>query len=309
MIMGDVLQTDRLTKSFGPVRAVEGLSLSVRKGEIYGFLGLNGAGKTTTIRLLLGMLRPTSGAAFLMGRKVDPGDTGLWRRVGYLVEVPYSYPDLTVRENLEVVRRLRLLDGEDVVEGIIDRLKLGPYRERKARNLSSGNAQRLGLAKALLHDPQILILDEPSNGLDPAGIVEIRELLRDLALNRGVTVFISSHILGEIARLATRIGIIHAGRLIREVDAYRLDLHRRRRLLVDALDPQAARSALEKGGHAVGRTADGTLELTDGPAIEHPEQVSSLLVRAGCPPTLLRVEVEDLETYFLRTIGSNGGAP
>ncbi len=304
--MDEVLRTESLSKNFGPVCAVEKLSVTVRKGEIYGFLGLNGAGKTTTIRMLLGMIRPSAGAAYLLGRRVHAGETKLWRQVGYLVEIPYSYPDLTVRENLEITRRLRFLDGQGWIEEIIERLKLSPYRNRKARSLSTGNAQRLGLAKALMHRPEVLVLDEPANGLDPAGIVDVRELLRDLAVSHGVTIFISSHILGEIARMATRIGIIHEGRLVQELNTDQLDRERRRRLLVRATDQDAARHALSQSGFPAGRCNDGTLQLTQQQVVEHPDVVAGLLVRAGCPPTMLRVEVEDLESYFLRAIGRNG---
>jgi len=193
----EVIRTHNLSKHYGKVKAVDGISLNVRKGEIYGFLGLNGAGKTTTIRMLLGMIHPTTGESYLNGEKVNARMHNLWNHVGYLVEIPYSYPQLTVRENLEIVRRLRFLPDSRAVDSVIEKLQLGPYHNRKAKNLSLGNAQRLGLAKALIHNPDILILDEPANGLDPAGIVEIRELLRDLAFNKGVTIFISSHILGE----------------------------------------------------------------------------------------------------------------
>ena len=197
--METIIATEKITKRYKDVVAVSDLSLNVRKGEIYGFLGLNGAGKTTTIRMLLGMINPASGKAFINGKKVYAGNHELWKEIGYLVEVPYSYPNLTVRENLEIIRRLRLLPDNSAVDRIIDQLKLNAYANRKAKNLSLGNAQRLGLAKALIHNPQILILDEPSNGLDPAGIFEIREFLQDLAKNHGVTIFISSHILGEIS--------------------------------------------------------------------------------------------------------------
>ncbi|MGH0053101.1 MAG: ABC transporter ATP-binding protein, partial [Sphaerochaetaceae bacterium] len=175
--MTHVIQTVNLSKDYGAVRAVDRVSLHVEKGEIYGFLGLNGAGKTTTIRMLLGMVQPTAGVAYLKGKAVNTRDRDLWRSVGYLVEVPYAYPDLTVFENLEIARRLHLVTDPSAVNTIIKKMKLEEYRNRKARYLSLGNAQRLGLAKALLHTPDILLLDEPANGLDPAGIVEIRELL------------------------------------------------------------------------------------------------------------------------------------
>ena len=302
-----IITTERLTKRYRDVTAVSDMSLTVGKGEIYGFLGLNGAGKTTTIRLLLGMIRPTSGSAVINGKKVYPDNLGLWKEIGYLVEVPYSYPNLTVRENLEITRRLRQLPDRSAVDRVIGLLKLGAYAGRKAKNLSLGNAQRLGLAKALMHNPSILMLDEPANGLDPEGIYEIRELLTDLAENHGVTIFISSHILGEISRFATRIGIIHEGRLIREVTADQLEGLCRKRLLVSAGDLQAARFVLEQKGYAVGLPTEGLLELTGEEAIHHPEAVATLLVNAGCPPSLLKVEEEDLESYFLRTIRMEGG--
>jgi ABC-2 type transport system ATP-binding protein len=171
------ITTNGLTKHFGDVTAVDNLSLNIRRGEIYGFLGLNGAGKTTTIRMLLGMIKPSSGSVSLFGTGIHPGITSIWQRVGYMVETPHAYPDLTVQENLEIVRRLRNLNDTDVVQKIIEKLGLTRYANRRARNLSLGNAQRLGLAKALIHKPDLLILDEPANALDPAGIVEIRNLL------------------------------------------------------------------------------------------------------------------------------------
>ena len=302
----EAIRTENLSKSFGKVRAVKDLSISVGEGEIYGFLGLNGAGKTTTIRMLLGMIRPSAGAAFLEGKKTGPDETGLWKDVGYLVEAPSAYPDLTVRENLEITRRLRGMNGSGEVDAVIERLGLGPYRDRKAKHLSTGNAQRMGLAKALIHDPRILILDEPTNGLDPSGIVEIRELLLDLSRSRGVTVFVSSHILSEISKTAVRIGIIHNGKLVQEIDVADLERYRRRRLLVKTLDAEGARTALAGGGYAPGVSGNGDIALEDARAVDHPETVSNLLARAGYPPTMLRVEEEDLESYFLRVIGSEG---
>ncbi len=308
--MADVIRTERLSKRFGKTQtpAVDGVSLLVGRGEIYGFLGLNGAGKTTTIRMLLGMIRPDSGASYLLGKKVSAGRTEVWTKVGYMVETPYSYPELTVRENLELVRRLRRIVDVRAIDAILEKLQLTPYRDRKAKNLSLGNAQRLGLAKALIHKPEILILDEPTNGLDPAGIVEIRELLRELAAEHGVTIFLSSHLLGEVTKLATRIGIVHRGRLVRETDFGELQRDLKKSLLVNTRDAEAARVKLTEAGYRVERTAEGAMALTGSSAIARPESVARLLVQANLPPTLLRVQEEDLETYFLRTIGMEGGA-
>jgi ABC-2 type transport system ATP-binding protein len=304
--MTDIIRTENLSKRFGKVHAVTDLSLNIREGEIYGFLGLNGAGKTTTIRMLLGMIRPTSGTSYIFGKQIRTGNNEIWKNIGYLVEVPYSYPDLSVRENLEIICRMRYISDTNTVGSIIEKLHLGEYADRKVRNLSQGNAQRLGLAKALIHNPQILLLDEPSNGLDPAGIVEIRELLIDMAKNKGVTVFISSHILGEISKMTSRIGIIHEGRIIKEVDTDILDRQLHKRLVLNASDKNAAKEILSQKGYSASVTEEGTLETKNEYALDHPDEIASLLVRNGIPPTLLKVEEEDLESYFLRIIGVKG---
>ncbi len=213
--MKEIIRTRSLNKTYKDVCAVSDNNISVNKGEIYGFLGLNGAGKTTTIRMLLGIVKPTSGQALLYDSLVVPSNTNIWKKTGYLVEVPHSYPNLSVKENLHLIRKLRNLEDRKVVDRIMEKLEITSYANRLAKHLSLGNKQRLGLAKAMMHDPEILILDEPTNGLDPAGIHDIRELLIDLAKNKGVTIFISSHILGEISQFATRIGIIHKGNMIR----------------------------------------------------------------------------------------------
>jgi ABC-2 type transport system ATP-binding protein len=305
--MTGIIETENLTKHFGSVHAVNQISLHVRKGEIYGFLGLNGAGKTTTIRMLLGMIRPTGGKAILLGRKIGSGNSGLWNRVGFMVEIPYSYPDLTVRENLNLFRRLRLIRNPATVDEVMEKLKLTPYHDRKVKNLSLGNAQRLGLAKAIFHKPEILILDEPANGLDPAGIVEIRELLHKMAFDDGVTIFISSHILGEISRFATRIGIIHEGRMVVESDMAELDRSRKRCLRMDAPDRKSLEKFLLSKGFQTTHSENGLIEITDAEFIKHPEKMAATLVKEGLPPSLLKVEVEDLESFFLRTVHMKGG--
>ncbi|MBN2532321.1 MAG: ABC transporter ATP-binding protein [Spirochaetales bacterium] len=301
---GNVIETTGLTKYYGKVKAVDNISISVKKGEIYGFLGLNGAGKTTTIRMLLGMVQPLSGKAFVAGKRIVPGKPGPWDKVGYLVELPFSYPELTVRENLTAVSRLRRLTKKNAVSEIISLLKLHAYEKVKARHLSLGNSQRLGLAKALIHQPEILILDEPANGLDPAGIVEIRELLKDYAENRGVTVFVSSHNLSEISKTATRIGIIHSGFLVQEIDTDKLDSFLDTYLLIKTRNNSSAASFLSGKGIIAGHTDDGSLRVTDPAACEKPEQINTLLVNAGFPPFYLKVQKEDLESYFLKIIGS-----
>jgi ABC-2 type transport system ATP-binding protein len=304
--MNWIIETENLGKHYGEVKAVEGLSLRVAEGEIYTFLGLNGAGKTTTIRMLLGMIKPTSGSATVLGKRIRLGSREPWAGVGYLVETPHAYPELTVRENLEAARRLHPGTDKKAVSQVIERLGLGAYAERRAGVLSLGNVQRLGLAKALLHHPKLILLDEPANGLDPAGIVEIREMLLQLTRQEGVTVFMSSHILAEVARLADRIGVIHAGRLLREMDLAGLEHERRRRLVVRARNIEAARQVLSSAGYASESLADGGLALTQAAALERPDEVASRLVVGGAAPTELLVEEEELEDYFLRLVGANG---
>jgi ABC-2 type transport system ATP-binding protein len=305
------IQTSGLTHRFGELTAVDNVDLAVRRGEIYGFLGRNGAGKTTLIRALLGLITPTAGKVAVLGTTVRGGRTPahLWARVGYLVEGPGLYPGLTVLDHLHLAVRYRGL-APAAVDTVVDRLDLGRYRGVRARALSTGNRQRLGLALALVHRPELLILDEPANGLDPAGVVEIRHLVRGLA-DDGVTVFMSTHIIGEVARLADRIGIIHIGQLVEELSAERLDASGRERLVSSFRTPELARravAALQARG-VPAQAHETSLTSTAAPAVRSPDDMATYLVEAGAPPTYLAVEREDLEQHFLRLTGADGGSP
>jgi ABC-2 type transport system ATP-binding protein len=299
-----VVRTVALSKRYrGGVLALDRADLTIGRGEIYGFLGLNGAGKTTAIRLLLGMIAPTAGHAELFGQRVRADAVSLWRRVGHLVESAVAYPGLTVRENLEVARRLYGGRDRSVVARSIEKLRLSEYVDRAARTLSFGNLQRLALARAMLHEPELLILDEPANGLDPAGVVEVRELLRALARERGTTILMSSHILTEVDRLATRIGIVHRGRMIEEQSAEDLERLRNRRLAVGTRDVVAADAALRRAGFDPQPARDSdppVLELREQRALDSPDTVAKLLVEAGAAVVHLAVEQEDLEQHFMR---------
>lgn len=298
--MDFAIETNGLSKSYRDVRAIDSVNLRVGIGEIYGFLGLNGAGKTTTIRALLGMIRPSEGTVKVLGQAVGPNGCGPWNKVGHLVESPSAYPDLTVRENLEIARRLQNRADKNATSHIIERLGIASYADRKAGTLSTGNLQRLGLARALLHKPELLILDEPANGLDPAGVVEIRELLKSLVQERGVTVFMSSHILTEVDRLATRIGIIHKGHLIEELDAGKLEQLRTKYLLIKVHNVNAACSVLQSAGYIISSNHNDLIQLNDPRAVDVPDEVAQVLVCAGTPPTHLAVEQENLEDHFMR---------
>lgn len=299
------IETTGLTKLYGTVRAVDGVDLRVRRGELYGFLGLNGAGKTTTIRTLLGMIRPSAGVVRVLGETVGPNGKGPWRQVGHLVEAPAVYPELTVYENLEIARRLHAIQERKATGRMIEQLGLSAYTTRKAGTLSMGNLQRLGLARAMLHQPALLILDEPANGLDPAGVVEIRRLLQQMAQEAGVTVFMSSHILTEVDRLATRIGIIHQGRLVEELDAAQLEALRAQRLEVQTRDLAAAQMVLSNAGYTPTHDhQNASITLRDRRAIDCPDEVAQVLVNAGAPPTHLAVVQQNLEEHFLQLTGA-----
>ena len=298
-----VIQTEKITKRFKTVTALDDISIQVKKGEIYGFLGLNGAGKTTLIRILLDMIKPTNGTVKIFGNK-SGRKNDLWNNIGYLVETPYSYPNLSVVENLNVYYSLRQLTDKRIIPNIIERLNLLNYANTKEKHLSLGNKQRLGLAKALMHNPKLLILDEPINGLDPEGIVEVRELLKELSRN-GTTIFLSSHILGEISKLANRIAIIHRGKLLEELNIDELHNRLIKKLLVKTNGNEQVLQYLnnEKYNAVI---AHGEIEITDKKAIEKPEEISKLLAEKGFPAKQIYLFTEDLEQYFLRTVEGSG---
>lgn len=291
------IATRTLTKRYRDVLAVSSLDLDVRRGEIYCFVGRNGAGKTTTIRMLLGLIRPTGGEVEVLGRQLRPGMSDVFAHVGYLVETATAYPNLTVRENLDIQRRLTSAERSAVADAI-ELMRLEKCADRRVGVLSLGNKQRVSLARALLHRPELLILDEPANALDPVGIVEVRELLRSLAREHGVTIFMSSHILAEVAHLADRIGIVHEGRLLEELDRSQLRARERAYVRVGASEPERAAALLAGAGFTRIERADGRLRVFD--AEQRMPEIARVLVGAGIDLTELAPLREDLESYFLR---------
>ncbi len=208
-----VVETKNLTKSFGKEQAVQSLDMKIAKGEIYGFLGPNGAGKTTTIRMLLGLMKPTSGSIQVFQQDLKKSRISILSKVGSLVENPSYYPHLTARENLEAWRKI-LGAPKSRITDVLAIVRLSDVANKKVKGFSLGMKQRLGIAAALLNNPELLILDEPTNGLDPSGIIEIRELIKELPQSHGMTVLISSHLLSEIDQLATTVGVLTKGKLI-----------------------------------------------------------------------------------------------
>lgn len=295
-----------LRKRFGDVRAVDGLELSVRPGEIYAFLGRNGAGKTTTIRMVLGLVVPDSGAVELFGRDVFRERALALAGLGYLVESAAAYPNLTVRENLEMQRSL-IGAGPSDVDRAMALLGLDEYARRRAGRLSLGNKQRLSLARALVGRPRLLILDEPANGLDPVGIAEIRGLLKRLASEEGTTVFMSSHILGEVELLADRIGIVHRGRLVDELG--RDDIERAGRRAYIRVDRPVEAAAALRAAYPLAdvRTLEGGDLLVENsagmPGAPENADIAKTLVDAGLRIERLGPYEEGLESRFMRLTG------
>lgn len=292
-----LVETRGLTKRYGGgITAVEDLDLTVRRGEVYGFLGPNGAGKTTTLRILLGLIRPTSGSASVMGE--EPGAPAGLARVGALVESPAFYPYLSGRDNLRVMARY--CGVEDArVEEVLARVELSGRARDKYKKYSLGMKQRLGVATALLKDPELLILDEPTNGLDPKGMSDIRAIVRGVR-GEGGTVLLSSHLLGEVEQICDRIGVVQRGKLVAERTM--AELRSREGLLVRA-DPLQEASEVAAGLSGVEEVAvvGEVLRLTVDP--DRAAEINAGLVNAGLGVSELRPVERSLEEMFLELTG------
>jgi len=292
------IETAGLTRRFGEVRAVDDLSLHVPHGSVYAFLGPNGAGKTTTIRMLLGLTRPDHGDV----RVFDTRLTALTRqaclrRIGALAETPSVYPHLTGSENLKVTQRLLALDSSNI-ERVLRIVGLQGAAHRLVHTYSLGMRQRLGIAVALLASPDLLILDEPTNGLDPAGIHEMRDLIRSFPAEHGITVFLSSHLLAEVEQVARHVGILNHGRLLFEGTLADLQHRERDRVLIEVDRPQVAVSILQKHGWHVDRVEASQVTATL-PSRADLARASTALVGAGLSLYQLRTKQSSLEELFL----------
>ena len=293
-----VLATHELTKVFGRSTAVCDLSLTVPPGCLYGFLGPNGAGKTTTIRLLLGLIRPSHGAIEIFGLSLREHRKSILARVGSLVEAPAIYPHLTGSENLQVLARLLGIRRSRIDEAL-RRVELSDAAHRRAGHYSQGMKQRLGLAMALLNEPRLLILDEPTNGLDPAGIRDVRELLRRLAGESGITVFLSSHLLSEVELLASRLGIVHQGKLLFQGRLEELQGTRGGHTLIRTNDPPAALELLKVRVTHCRLNEDGLLDFeTSEP--EEAARANHMLVQAGFQVYSVETRCDRLEELFMQ---------
>ncbi|WP_219835542.1 ABC transporter ATP-binding protein [Paenibacillus sp. R14(2021)] len=301
-----ILQVRGLCKHYKGLKAVDGIDMQLNQGDIYGFLGQNGAGKTTTIRMMMGLIRPSSGSVKLFGEEVGKGSNAVLRKVGSVIEYPGFYPNLTAAENLDLHRRLMGIGSTDSLEESLHTTGLWEARNRKAANFSLGMKQRLGIARAILHRPELLILDEPTNGLDPMGIKEIRLLIQELAQKRKITILVSSHILSEVEQLATKVGIIHRGVMLEESTMQQLKHKNRQYIGLQVDDHAKSRELLseELGVQDCRMEDDGWLRVYD--AGLQPGEMNRVLVREGIEVSSLVDMKDSLEDYFVRLV--EGGA-
>lgn len=300
-----VLKTNQLSKKYKGHTALDKVNLSIRRGSIYGFIGQNGAGKSTLIRLVTGLAFPTDGSIELFGASEEQALIQARKRIGSIIESPALFPQMTASENLEANRILRGIPGKECVPRMLEQVGLQGTGKKITKNFSLGMKQRLGLAIALLGDPEFLILDEPTNGVDPMGVVEMRELLMQLNRELGITILISSHILSELHLMASHYGIIHRGRLLEQLTAEELDLKCQQYVYIKVSDPGKATTVIqnELGTADFEVMQDGAIKLYS--PIEQPSKISSLLFSAGLEIEKFTPMGEDLESYFTKRIGAN----
>jgi len=300
-----IVRLDNLVKTYNGRDAVNHVSLTVNKGDIYGFLGQNGAGKTTTLRMIMGLLTPTSGEIYMFGERVIPGGYNHYRRIGSVIETAGFYPNLTASENLEIHRRLMGVKDKGNLDEALELTGLFDVSNKRVKDFSLGMKQRLGIARALLHKPEFLILDEPTNGLDPVGIKEIRKLIINLAKTRNITVMLSSHILSEVQQLATRIGIINAGCLLEEIGIDELEQKNRSYVELIINDEKAAASVLENelNIHDYTVVERGVIWVYE--RFEDTETIGTALFAHGLRIRGISIKKQTLEDYFLKVTGGN----
>lgn len=301
-----VIETKQLTKIYGEQTAVSKVNLHVKKGQIYGLLGRNGAGKTTIMKMILGLTPITSGEVDVFGKNIKGQEKWVYPRIGAIIETPGFYPNLTGTENLEIFAKLRSTATPHAVKNALDIVGL-PYKDKKLfSKYSLGMKQRLGIANAILHDPELLILDEPTNGLDPIGIAEVRDFIKELSAAQGKTILISSHILSEISLLADDIGIIDNGVLLEESSMKELEKKNRKYILLQVSDLPKTTLILERQFHLKDYSVqdDHTLRLYDA-AIDMGEVHKALVMQNVTVMSSLLCN-DTLEDYFKKITGGEG---
>lgn len=305
--MKPVIETHGLCKSYGGRTVVDHLDLTVPQGCVYGFLGPNGAGKSTTMKMLLGLVHPTGGSVELLGHTLNESNRiALLRQTGSLIESPSGYLHLTARENLAIVADLKAVDRKDISR-VLDIVHLNKDADRKVGQYSLGMKQRLGIAMALLGSPKLLILDEPTNGLDPAGIQEMRSLIAAMPQTTGATVLISSHLLGEIEQMVDQVGILNHGKLLFEGSLQQLQKHSRGGILLRVLDVSKALAVLnEQGMQAAARTEEPDVVLLPPQDDAALAALVCALAERGAGVVGLTAQTKSLEDIFLSLTQTSG---
>ena len=301
-----VIETKQLTKVYGEQDVVKAVNIHVKKGRIYGLLGRNGAGKTTIMKMILGLTPITSGKVDVFGQDIKGREKQVFPRIGAIIETPGFYPNLTGTENLEIFAKLRGTVGPNAVKKALEVVGL-PYKDKKLfSKYSLGMKQRLGIANAILHDPELLILDEPTNGLDPIGIAEMRNFIKELSVERGKIILISSHILSEIALLADDIGIIDHGLLLEENSMKELKKKNRKYILLQVSDVSKAALILEHQFHLVDYSVhdDQTLRIYD--TCLDMAEINKALIVQDIAVISSQVCNDTLEDYFKKITGGEG---
>ena len=301
-----VIKTENLTKKYHGQIAVDNINLHVPKGKIYALLGRNGAGKTTTMKILLNLLRPSAGKVILFGEKDSGFGKRNYHRIGSMIEAPAFYENLTAKENLEILARLRGRHRQDTIENALFVVNLDWKSKKLFREYSLGMKQRLGLAAAIMHEPELLILDEPMNGLDPIGICETRKYLLQLCREKGTTILISSHVLNEIEQLADVIGVIHKGALLEETNLQELYRHRRNYAEFEVSEVNKAALILERMFSISDYAIMGGNKIRLYEKIDKRAAINSSFVKEGIAVEKVSVSAGKLEEYFTELVGGEG---
>ncbi|MGO4545449.1 ABC transporter ATP-binding protein [Paenibacillus sp. 2TAB23] len=301
--MSVIIRTTNLTKAYGKSLVVDSVSMTVNQGEIYGFLGRNGAGKTTTIRMLMGLIKPTDGQIDIFGENLAHRQKDILHRIGSIVEVPGFYENLTAAENLSINAKIMGLHKRNAVAETLEMVGLQDETKKVVAKYSVGMKQRLGIARALLHYPELLILDEPTNGLDPIGIKEIRKLIKLLAEERGITILLSSHILSEIEQLADRVGIIHKGKLLEEIAFDKLRQINRKHVEFQVSSENKAAMILENHFNIIDYEIREQGQIRIYSHFGEQGQINKVFVQHDIEVSKIAVSEDKLEDYFTQLVG------
>ncbi|ACL69231.1 ABC transporter ATP-binding protein [Halothermothrix orenii] len=301
--METIIETKNLSKHFGTEKAVDRINITVKKGDIYGFLGRNGAGKTTTIRMLLGLIKPTGGQIKIFGQNLYTNRSRILKRIGSTIEFSGFYSNLSAVDNLRINAALIGVQKKEAIAEALEIVGLYDERNKKVGSFSLGMKQRLGIARAILHDPELLILDEPTNGLDPVGIKEIRKLIKTLAEQKNITIFMSSHILSEVQQLATTIGIIHEGRLMEEINFSELRKRNRKYLELKVSDDAKTAMLMEREFDITDYEIYPERVVRVYSCLELAGKINTCLVKNGIEVSRIRLSEDNLEDYFVKITG------